>query len=393
MALTPIANYGFQAIDPNTGAPPTGLMGSENALLAGYGAGLENLDQYGQQAVNELRQAGQQGQGFYEQGIQGFNPFAQQGTGASGIQAALSGAMGVDAQRQALANLQPVNEFLQSEGERGVIRNAAALGGLGGGNVMKELSRFNQGLAGQSAQQQFQNLGTVADRGFGAVQNIGTMRAGQADYSAQLGRDIASSLQRTGENIANMYGTAASTVGAGRSAAGQNIASAVGSTTSALADLINNQGLNQANTIGTNATNIANLLSGTGANQATTQTNLAALLANLASGSAGQYAGLPGIPGIQQTTGILQSIGQAAQGVGTMMAAGSDRRLKENIVKVGDTAGGLGLYKWNWNEEGLRLFPGQPAFGVMADEVAEKMPDALAGTKEGYQMVNYARVH
>ncbi len=321
-------------------APPTGLIGSEEALqTAQTGAlgeltsardlSIQDLTQAGQLGAQEIRGGRAAGTEFLGQAIGGFEPFAQEGTSAGNIQAALSGALGVEAQQQALANLQPINTFLQEEGERAVARNAARLGGLGGGNVLKDLTRFGQGLAGQSAQQQFENLGTVAERGFGAVQNIGTLRSSQANLAAQASRDISDTLGRTAQdvstvrggaatNIANVFGGTGQQVAAGRTRAGEQIATAIGGTTSALADLAAQQGAGISDITGGISTQISNLLATEGLTEAQIQQQLATLLANIGVQEGSTVAGLPSIPGTQQTPGILEDVAKITTAAGTL---------------------------------------------------------------------------
>jgi hypothetical protein len=62
---------------------------------------------------------------------------------------------------------------------------------------------------------------------------------------------------------------------------------------------------------------------------------------------------------------------------------GSDRRIKENIERVGETVLGLGLYEFNYIGDGTRLR------GVMADEVEAVKPDAVTYDELGYASVNY----
>ena len=383
---------GFQGVDPLTGAPPTGLIGAENALTSSADNALNVLRSNRNFGIGELRAAGQQAAGaigagrdqatgFLEQGVAGFDPFTQSGNQAGDIQAALAGAFGVQAQQEALANLKPVSNFLQERGERAVLRNASAMGGVQGGNVMRELTRFGQGLAGESAQQQFNNLSTVADRGFSALREQGALRGQQGNVAMQAGRDIGDTVARTGESI----------LGA-RLAAGRDISDVFSRTGSQLASGRTRAGEQIAGSIGSAQSNLANLLSGAGQQQGASQGQLAALLANLATQHGSQVAGLPGVPGTQQTNGILQGVGQAATGVGMMMAA-SDIRLKENIHKVGVTNGGHNLYAWDWNKEGESIAKDQPTFGVIAQEVREKAPSAVSISEHGYMMVDYSRIH
>lgn len=65
--------------------------------------------------------------------------------------------------------------------------------------------------------------------------------------------------------------------------------------------------------------------------------------------------------------------------------APSDRRLKKNIIKIGELPNGLNLYEFEflWSNERVR--------GVMADEVEKVMPEAV-GERLGFKTVNYGMV-
>ncbi|HWU63569.1 MAG TPA: tail fiber domain-containing protein [Ensifer sp.] len=75
-------------------------------------------------------------------------------------------------------------------------------------------------------------------------------------------------------------------------------------------------------------------------------------------------------------------------GLGSALLGGwamSDRRLKRFIEKVGQLASGISLYRYS-------LLGGPREVGVMADEVAQIMPDAVRIGPDGYARVNYAMV-
>lgn len=79
--------------------------------------------------------------------------------------------------------------------------------------------------------------------------------------------------------------------------------------------------------------------------------------------------------------GIGGFLGSLASGI-----AASDRRLKTDIVQVGELENGLNLYRYNYiNGSG-------PYIGVMADEVEKIVPEALGPTIDGYQTVDYSRL-
>lgn len=84
----------------------------------------------------------------------------------------------------------PGQQFLRQRQEKALLRNAAATGGLGGGNVLTALQQQAAGFAQQDIQNQFSRLGQLAGQGQQATTNV-----------AQLGGTTAS-------NIANLTGQA-----------------------------------------------------------------------------------------------------------------------------------------------------------------------------------------
>lgn len=87
--------------------------------------------------------------------------------------------------------------------------------------------------------------------------------------------------------------------------------------------------------------------------------------------------------------GMLAGLGGIGQGLGAMKTAGffagSDRRLKENIERVGvDDNTGLNLYEFNYKSD-----PDHRYRGVMADEVELIVPDAVVYDDLGFASVNY----
>jgi hypothetical protein len=100
--------------------------------------------------------------------------------------------------------------------------------------------------------------------------------------------------------------------------------------------------------------------------------------------------GLIGSAGQQSTSNTESSKGKPGIGDLLMSAASSvalsDRRLKENIVKMGTLKNGLNVYKYNYlNEDDTHL-------GVMADEVAAILPEALGPVINGYNTVDYSKI-
>jgi hypothetical protein len=153
------ANQGFdqgRADLANTMGQVQGSIGQGiGALQAGENRALGRIDQYTGQAVNTL------------------NPYAQTGQQALGQEAALSGAMGGAAQQQAINQFieSPGQKFLREQGEKAVVRQASALGGLRGGSTLAALQDRGIGVAAQQQQQQLENMRSLASRGQEASTN------------------------------------------------------------------------------------------------------------------------------------------------------------------------------------------------------------------------------
>jgi hypothetical protein len=83
----------------------------------------------------------------------------------------------------------------------------------------------------------------------------------------------------------------------------------------------------------------------------------------------------------QQSNSMLG--GLFGLGANAMMAF-SDRRLKENVKKIGKADNGLNLYLYNYKGHST------PQIGVMAQEVERKNPNAVHTHESGFKMVDYA---
>lgn len=356
---------GMPVAQPGMAAPPIGLIGSEQALMGGSSAAIDALLGGFNQARGALQpvsvdmgnvsssiaQGVQGASGSIAQGISGsgavLQPWQRPGLQAFDLQAALSGALGPQAQAQAYSTFQssPGQQFLRDRAEQALLRNSAALGGLGGGRVRQELQRQAIGEAQQDFGNAFNRIGTVAQGGLAAAGQeaglIGQLRGQEAAAIAQLRgqeasiagnlegqrmgltsqqqRDLAQIAATTGTNAANIAAQTGQQVARDRFTTGTNLAGAIGGTTSALATLVNQQGQDLAGTIAAGAGDLSNVIAGAGGGQAQSQQNLAALLANIISGQGSQVGSLPGVPGTQQTTGVLGNVGNFLSGVGSLI--------------------------------------------------------------------------
>lgn len=84
--------------------------------------------------------------------------------------------------------------------------------------------------------------------------------------------------------------------------------------------------------------------------------------------------------------GLLGMLGGAGQGLGLLGSLFSDRRLKENIRRVGTMDNGLPVYLYNY------IGDARTHMGVMADEVEEIHPEAVVVTPSGFKAVNYGEI-
>ncbi len=159
-----IIDPGLSAIisgDPEQG-DPFDLLGTK--------AGRETREVQQQAAAASLAELRRQ----FDIGQERLEPFFQEAVPAIQLQAAISGARGPEAQAQAFQQFQesPGTQFLREQGLRLIDTGAAATGGLGGGERLRELTQFSQGLALQDLQGQFGRLGAVSGQGQAAGQEL-----------------------------------------------------------------------------------------------------------------------------------------------------------------------------------------------------------------------------
>lgn len=345
-------NYGNQAVNL--------LLGGQNPIpQGGYsGASFSGVPSSSSGAANIINGGQQQISGMFDEGVSALNQFLPQGQRAFDLQAGFTGANGADAQNAAYQGYMesPDVKFLREQGERSVMQNARAAGGVGG-NVLKELQRYGTGVASQGFNDYYNRLTGVANTGMQAAQGVGALRGQQAGVTQgligdQLNADIASqrinadmSMQQNslnaqagmqgnqlaydararaadmlgnlgtagygyGSNVANLLG------GAGNRAAdyayntGNALSSGRTNAGNQIAALQGQEGVDISNMLGSSASNIAQLLAGTGDSVNSQQANLAALLANISTGTGSSAGNQTSVAQFQQTPNYLNQLGQ-----------------------------------------------------------------------------------
>ena len=115
-------------------------------------------------------------------------PFRQAGLGALEQQQALLGLGTPEEQQKAFQAFgeSPGQQFIRQRQERALLRNQAAIGGLGGGNVRTALQQQAAGFAQQDFQNQLSRLGGIAGQGQVATSNIAQLGAGTATNIGNL---------------------------------------------------------------------------------------------------------------------------------------------------------------------------------------------------------------
>jgi len=128
---------------------------------------------------------------------EGLRPRLEAEAAALGQQQALIGLSGQQAQAEALQAIEqsPGQKFLRDRAQRNLLRNASAIGGLGGGNVRSALVQQGVGFAQQDIQNQFGRLGQIAGQGQAAIQagQFGAQSVGQQGQLRQTAAEARAS--------------------------------------------------------------------------------------------------------------------------------------------------------------------------------------------------------
>jgi len=101
---------------------------------------------------------------------------------------------------------------------------------------------------------------------------------------------------------------------------------------------------------------------------------------------------------VLQTYGMLHRLTQGSgtfngdAGQNMMQPPQSDRRLKQNIIQIGNHPLGFGLYLFEYKAEYRERCGEGRHFGVMADEVEKVMPSAVVSGFDGFRAVDYNQI-
>jgi hypothetical protein len=144
----------------------------------------------------------------FDQVVKLMEPYREAGYKSINAQQAMAGLMGPEAQGQEINSILQGPQYgtMLMQGENAIRQNAAATGGLRGGNIQSALAKFRPELLNSLIQQQFGNLNSITGTGQAAASN-------QAQASQQTGQTIAGLYSNMGA------GQAAGYIGQGQAAA------------------------------------------------------------------------------------------------------------------------------------------------------------------------------
>lgn len=259
--LQGIAQQGYY---DKTGAFREGMDLSEEALTDAQ-AGIEKgITQSNIGATIALKAGEESALGTLEdytgQGVDALDPYAQTGMSAQQKAAALSGALGPEAEAAARAeeSESPYQTYLREQAQREVMQNAAATGGTQGGNVLKALQDRSMALSGQFEQQRMDNLMGLGQQGLEASSQQAQLYGEAATNGALIG-------QQTGQQMA-----------ANNMAAGQSLSQSRANLATGLSDIAKMRGISEREMAQELEASLSAITSQTGAAQVAAMQSLAA---------------------------------------------------------------------------------------------------------------------
>lgn len=163
------------------------LVGAGLSLLSGASSG-KGASKAASIQADAYKQGIAQQAAQFAQTQQNLSPFIQAGSGALGAYGNLLGTNGSGAQSSAISALQnsPLFQSQYGTGVDTVLQNAAATGGVRGGNVNNSLAQFGSGLLSNVIQNQLGNLSGLINTGAGAASGLGSLGQSNSNSLSSL---------------------------------------------------------------------------------------------------------------------------------------------------------------------------------------------------------------
>lgn len=168
------------------------------AAKAAAAAQTQGADAAAQAQLESTRMAIEEQRRQFDAIQQLFRPYVEAGGGALARQMDLIGLSGPEAQQAAIRAIEQGPEFgaMVRQGEEAILQNAAATGGLRGGNIQAALARFRPEVLSSLMQQQYSRLGGLSTLGQASA-------AGQAAQGQAFGANISNLYNQQGQALAN----------------------------------------------------------------------------------------------------------------------------------------------------------------------------------------------
>ena len=177
-------------------------------------------------------------------------PYIGAGPGALQAMQGLAGLRGAAEQQAAINQIKQGAQYqeLARQGEEAILQNAAATGGLRGGNVQAALSQFRPALLNQLIESQYGKLAGLTSLGSTSAENL--LRLGQASAAG-----VGAAGQQSAQNIGNIMAAQGAAQAAGTIGAASAQAQGLGGVSSAIGggvqnymlyNALNNQGFGGA---------------------------------------------------------------------------------------------------------------------------------------------------
>ena len=341
-----------QGVTTMGGGQQYGLSGAEGAVNTGLQAALQSVDTGISQGAGQLNQGMNSAnstlsdaQARAQRNIdrvmgRATNNLQQYQTGggnAAQLQADLTGANGQAAQQAAMQTYQqsPGMQYALQQAEKAITRNAAATGGLGGGNMLQALQANAVGMAQQDYNNYFNQVGQTAGQGIQANQIGANLAGNQAQLGSSLDQNMSGQMagnqmntagaiggmyNQGGNNAANLFTNAAGSLGNMRYNTGVNIGNMTNNTANQMGQMTAQQGANMSNILGTGAQNTANLQNASGQFSAQQMQQLATVLANISQGQGTGQASINNALGQSNAAGIVDSAAGLRTGVNQLVS-------------------------------------------------------------------------
>jgi len=192
-----------------------GVIGKGIGYLTGSSQAADAAKKASRQQIEAMEQARAQMGAANTQFQSMYSPYAQAGAGAFGQMQNIAGLGGLAGQQQAVNAIEqgPLYGALVNQGEQALLQNAAATGGVRGGNAQAALAQFRPQMLQQLLDQQYQRLGGIAGMGYNArqaqAQGIMSNAQAQAGLLEGQGAARAGSTMAQGQQWGNTFGTLA----------------------------------------------------------------------------------------------------------------------------------------------------------------------------------------